>query len=289
MVEENNVLSRPMPKSSIAASVFGAIGIGLMVGAILGLAYSPVVGAFIGAVGTALAALLGLNDQHFSTAKGLRIGAFGFAVLIAAPTGIYVRDHALLAPEQQPPKSLADKKAEYMALGFTEQEVKEMLALLIVRRERTPAREADQSDEAKTKRAPGGLHATEMEISTCSELDNDEYDELDPETVINNFWNWIEPDKPALKKWQPLLEGIRDLPLESQKRVLFVARDAGCGLAEFDKPLLPSPEQCRASGDDVRSFEGMDEAWEQVVKQIKAAAPGRQNDVLIQIGEFLCR
>ncbi|MEE4300909.1 MAG: hypothetical protein V2J24_15830, partial [Pseudomonadales bacterium] len=92
------------PSTSNAVSVFAGAGIGLMVGSMLGLAVPPgdgtsIVAYFVAAVGGALAALLGLNDAHFSTAKGLRIGAFGLAVVLAAPTGIYVRAHGLLGPD----------------------------------------------------------------------------------------------------------------------------------------------------------------------------------------------
>ncbi|MEO0368655.1 MAG: CHAT domain-containing protein, partial [Pseudomonadota bacterium] len=88
----------------IFASIFGALGIGIMVGLLMGLAApanadtKSVVSIFIGAVGVGLAALLGLNDRHFSVAKGLRIGTFGLSVAISALTGLYVRDHGLLSP-----------------------------------------------------------------------------------------------------------------------------------------------------------------------------------------------
>jgi hypothetical protein len=46
-----------------------------MVGLLLGLAMSPTTTAFVGAIGTLLAVLLGLNDRHFSNSKSLRIGS----------------------------------------------------------------------------------------------------------------------------------------------------------------------------------------------------------------------
>ena len=102
-------------------SIFSGAGIGLMVGLLLGLSANATVGIFIGAVGTGLAALLGLNDRHFSTAKGLRIGAFGVAAAVGAPGGIFIRDHGLVSP------SLADIKAEYLALGFDTAQALEFL------------------------------------------------------------------------------------------------------------------------------------------------------------------
>ena len=140
--------SAQQPGTPLAASVFAGIGIGLMVGLLLGLANpplgegKPIVAIFIGAVGAVLAALLGLNDRHFSTAKALRIGAFGIAVVVAAPTGIFVRDHQLLAPNlpsSPSSPSLAERKQEYMSLGYKEEVALEMLRIVIDKASETEA------------------------------------------------------------------------------------------------------------------------------------------------------
>lgn len=107
---------------SLAVSVFSGAGIGLMVGAMLGLAVpsgdgKSIVGYFIAAVGAGLAALLGLNDAHFSSAKGLRIGAFGLGVLVAAPLGVIVKEHHLLEP------SLASTANRLRDAGLDEEKV----------------------------------------------------------------------------------------------------------------------------------------------------------------------
>ena len=82
---------------------------------------SPVVGIFIGALGTGLAALLGLNDAQFSGPKGLRIGALGIALLVGAAGGLYVRTHALLSP------SLKEQRDEYIALGYSQTDALRLL------------------------------------------------------------------------------------------------------------------------------------------------------------------
>ena len=61
----------PNPGASLAVSVFSGASVGLMVGVLLALSVSPVVGIFISALATGLAVLLGLNDQHFSNARAL--------------------------------------------------------------------------------------------------------------------------------------------------------------------------------------------------------------------------
>lgn len=103
--ERNTQQSDEKPNTSV--SVFAGAGIGIMVGLLLGLAApqsgdaKSVVAIFIGAVGVGLAALLGLNDRHFSVAKGLRIGSFGIAVSLCALVGIFIRDNGLLTPSLQ--------------------------------------------------------------------------------------------------------------------------------------------------------------------------------------------
>lgn len=98
-------------KQNLIALYSGA-GIGLLIGVLMGLAVSPTVGIIIGALASSLAILLGLNDKHFSDAKAIRIGSFGFACVIGALIGIFIRTNSLLAPDI---KSQFDK---YRKVGF---------------------------------------------------------------------------------------------------------------------------------------------------------------------------
>lgn len=108
--------------SILAASVFSGAGIGIMVGVLLGLAMSPTVAGFVAAIGAALAALLGLNDRHFSLAKGVRIGVFGIFAVLGAPAGLYLKNHSVFAP------SLEERKANFVALGYSECQALDLLA-----------------------------------------------------------------------------------------------------------------------------------------------------------------
>ena len=110
------------PVASRRVSVASGAGIGLMVGSMLGLAASPTVATFIGAIGAVLAALLGLNDRHFSAAKGLRIGAFGVFAALGACLGLYAQKHGVLAP------NLSAQKAQLVAAGYSECQALDLLS-----------------------------------------------------------------------------------------------------------------------------------------------------------------
>jgi len=104
------------PRSSIGDllfSLYSAAGVGLMVGMLLGLSISPIVASFVGAVGAGLAVLLGLNENHLTRAKSIRIGTFGFVTILGALIGIYLRTHNLLSP------SLEEEKQRLLDLGYT--------------------------------------------------------------------------------------------------------------------------------------------------------------------------
>jgi len=115
------------PGSSRAISVFSGAGIGLMVGAMLGLAMSPTVATFVGAIGAVLAALLGLNDRHFSFNKGLRIGAFGLFALAGVAAGMYAKEYRVFAP------SLLEQKQKMLDAGFSECQAQDLLSGLSLR------------------------------------------------------------------------------------------------------------------------------------------------------------
>jgi len=102
-------------------SLFGGAGIGLLFGVIMGTSTTPTVGIVLGALTAVLAAILGLNDKHFTNAKAVRIGAFGFACVLGAYSGLFVRSHNLLSPS---PEAL---KAEYVQLGFSESQALQLV------------------------------------------------------------------------------------------------------------------------------------------------------------------
>lgn len=97
-------------------AIFSGSGLGLAVGLFMGLSVSPIVGVVIGAIASSLAVFLGFGDEKHTSAKSLRIGAFGLAAALSAILGIYIRSHNLLSP------SLDSLKSQYLELGFSEEE-----------------------------------------------------------------------------------------------------------------------------------------------------------------------
>lgn len=130
-----NQVHKPAMKHSSAekisawASVFSGFGIGLMVGLVLSLVAPQsevsnlIVAIFIGGAGVGLTALIGLNDRHFSLAKGMRIGSFGLAVALSSTLGIYVRDNHLISPSIV--ERAAELKEEFK--DITDQQLIELL------------------------------------------------------------------------------------------------------------------------------------------------------------------
>jgi len=283
--------------TSLAASIFAGVGIGLMVGLLLGLANpplgegKPIVAIFIGAVGAALAALLGLNDRHFSTAKALRIGAFGLAVIVAAPTGIYVRDHQLLAPEITAPPSLADQKQEYLSLGYDEKTALEIMRTDINKASEASAASSTVLTAAMSRR--GGLHSTETSTDSCVEL-NDSTPDLDSSDVRENFLNLFDDGNDTMneeeKKWHPLITEVKsNLTGDDQKNLLFIARDASCGAGSFKgHKILPSDDQCKPGANLMARLDSADrQLVEARIKQDISTT--EQDDATRFLEEFLCR
>lgn len=147
-------------ETSLKTSVFAGAGIGLMVGAMLGLAVSPTVAGFIGAVGAALAALLGLNDRHFSASKGLRIGAFGIFAVLGAPLGMLAKNHSVFAPD------LAELKAEFTEAGYSECQALYLLA------DESPTRIPKEDDANVKERKDAYLKAGFSECEALSLLED---------------------------------------------------------------------------------------------------------------------
>jgi hypothetical protein len=233
---------------SAAASVYGGLGIGLMVGALLGFAgTSPegtTVGVFIGAVGTALAAMLGLNDNHFSKTKGLRIGSFGLAVVVAAPLAIYSRDHGLLTPQPAPPPTPAEQIAELTKAGYEQREALDILRASMA---------SSSIQGVNTANAPAVktsyLHSSNAEFNLCTDLAGINPDPM--ADLVESFWVYVDSYENGKKKWSPLLDySLNDgssteaLSKSDKQSLLFIARDVDCPSADFPDRLRATDEVC---------------------------------------------
>lgn len=253
---------------SYKSSIFGGLGIGLMVGLLLGLAApqagedaTSIVGIFIGAVGAALAALLGLNDKHFSTAKGLRIGAFGLAVVCAAPAGIYARDHGLFSRSMEQRVGLITeavpeltKRQAYAAITDSQfaptaaeqissikkaaPQLTEVEVLDFVRAIRIANGPQSKTGLSKTRRvnaeSVSPLFNVETDTTACEDLTprDLEAERTKPaDTVLNNLSSTYD------EGWLEMMERMANMEPEFQeeelKNVLIVARSAWCKQQSF--------------------------------------------------------
>jgi hypothetical protein len=263
-------------QATLITSVFSGVGIGIMVGLLMGLAApqgadaKSIVSIFIGAVGVALAALLGLNDRHFSVAKGLRIGSFGLAVTIAALSGIYIRDHGLLSPSTEDRfdmvsriiPNLSDREKMRM-LGLSPEKpipvIRSVANLeydsnlkisepesFVVKRipDGIPVQPTDQlpnTSPAKILGNLGGsfLFSQEVNLDVCSELQNAYEQELPPSDIINNF---KQVDGFAWGNFATKVDAL--VNEDNQKQTLFAGRDVICGFEEFTSPAIISATDC---------------------------------------------
>lgn len=231
-------------KPSLWISTFSGIGIGIMVGLLLGLAESQgegmksVVAYFIGAVGLGLAALLGLNDRHFSNAKGLRIGAFGLAVTVSALSGIYVREHQVLV------KGI-DTRAKELRDVLPTLDDNALIALLTSSTTTTNTDGSSITTREAIDSGTGGLFSAEAAPeSTCVSFDDAAFANYSAERLINKFKELDEQDTYRFKSLAQNVKTHLSTSESDQIQSLFLARDAACGYVFKVKAVTPTSELC---------------------------------------------
>jgi hypothetical protein len=312
-------------ETSLAASVFSGAGIGLMVGAMLGLAMSPTVATFVGAIGAALAALLGLNDRHFSVNKGVRIGAFGVFALVGAAAGLYAKEYSVFAPslvhqKEQikaagfsecqsldllaglslrvlPPENtsgLAKRKKEFKSVGFSECQA---LSLLVGRAAAAAATGKEAGGDISGRQlspvlkslGPVGLWAGNIETDdACRALNGIPYPAVSPLTDLHDSFYKAGPG------WKSYANSVIGTDLVEQEKVelLFITRDAVC-----DGRELPTALQCKRllvaaqSGTALRTAFGKFEILKPVLLLVdqKIASPSDRTLALRQVTGALCK
>jgi hypothetical protein len=225
-------------------SVFSGVGIGVMVGLLMGLAApqdegaKSIVAIFIGAVGVVLAALLGLNDRHFSSAKGLRIGSFGLAVALSALSGIYVRDNHLLSPS-------ITQRAEELKKVFKGIDNKELIGLLRDTKITTKADGTVVEESSSINKGVGALFsASGVKRSLCSKLKNSYWEpaSFTGKELVDEF-RYIDAQNGY--GWKNLADAVeKQLPDSEadQKSLLLIARDSVCGFNQLTQITPEFPE-----------------------------------------------
>lgn len=287
----------PPQKPSLKLALYGGAGIGLLFGIIMGTSTTPTVATVLGALTTLLAGILGLNDQYFNNVKAVRIGSFGFACVIGAYTGLYVRSHNLLSPS---PESM---KAQYLRLGYSETQALELVtfkefgffqipsAAII---EHAPAQGGSQDEAASASTSTSKSSATatpiilsqhvsqqvtqqhssllfgaEVDLSGCEELaDTDTSLPLDE--ILNNF-------ELTGGVWETFAISVSEnIDAPHQTELLFTAKNAIC--AESDENTLQMG--CDAIG--VESLPTKD--YESLLAHY-SAKPGAWSEIALSIGQ----
>ncbi|MBO3697399.1 hypothetical protein [Roseivirga sp. E12] len=190
---------------------FSGAGLGLTVGLFMGLTVSPVVGVVIGAIASSLAIFLGFGDGEHTQIKSIRIGAFGLIAALSALLGLYIRANNLLAP------SLQQLKAEYIEVGFSEEEALSFLKF----------KEFGIIDESW--RMAGGDSAAISTVQAGTSLlfnasrvskekcDKFEFDEFTPLKIIINNLTFLDDE------WKIMTEEvIKNFPDEKDQRDILI-------------------------------------------------------------------
>lgn len=274
-------------------SVFAGSGIGVLIGVLMGLAVSPTVGIIIGALASSLALILGLNDQHFSRSKALRIGCFGFACVLAAPLGIYVRTHSLLVP------SLEEQLSQYTSVGFSEEEARAFVQHTrfgIVSPDwkmaqggavATPAGKAAPGPVAPLAQAAmaGVLFSADVDYSSCDDLANTTA-ELDVDDVVGNF-------RFTGGFWEDLADAVEGLPREARSPALLMVRDGLCtqGYEIEDDGCRRLAVGSASDEATVQSaFSELGGLWQSLAEAASASIEeGDRGRVLLTLKEVMCR
>jgi len=290
-----------MPPSNLLFALFSGSGIGLLIGVLMGTTVTATVGVIIGALASGLAVLLGLNDQHFSNAKAIRIGSFGFACVFGAYLGIYARAHGVLSPDPEPPPILAQQKAEYLALGFSEKEALDFIAFSTFGIKNPDWVLASESGAAASTGSSGVESLQEkarMTLLFGAEVDLDKCDELAGPRADFDLRDVVEVFDIAGGVWKTLAISVRDnigdpdaVPLLLATRDAFCSRDSQ-GIARI------SDQDCKQisiAGDDYRTrlqqFESLDGVWQRLAEGVQGLGMDdtRKNLALKILLQDLCK
>ena len=279
---------------NLKIALFGGTGIGLLFGVIMGTSITPTVTTLFGALATLLAAILGLNDKHFTDAKAIRVGSFGIACVIGAYLGLFVRANNVFSP------SIIDMKQEYIKVGFSEQQALNFIAFKEFGISLTASAETISSPVNSTLAAEQGVtevaaqpsnavmamtnsHANKQHssvlfsapvaLSGCDELEHTDAS-LPLDEVLNNF-------ELTGGAWNRLTGFItNDYQENQQKPLLLTVRDAVCQvekLTNADCKLLTSTLNKSVMNDTtfkatIAPVKELDAQWRTIAGEIELSA-----------------
>lgn len=171
----------------IPSQIFSSVGIGLLIGILLGLSGSPVVGLVVGSVTALLASLIGVNipkkeggevsretiSQEQQKLIGIRAGFFAMTCVVGIFTGIYMRTHNVLSP---PEPTLKQQVEELTSIGVSTQE-----AIKLVLGRATNTASSDVKANTTNKSPIDALQNTvlfSINSETCEKIDIDRFENI---------------------------------------------------------------------------------------------------------------
>jgi hypothetical protein len=197
------------------ANVFSGTGVGLLLGIVVGLSSSPVVGTVVGALAAGLLALLGLKDSrdHPSPIQALRLAAFGFACTLGVIIGLVLRTSDWLSPK------LSIQQQEWKAIGFSDDEAKKIVLYrstgLIMGPFTVP-----QGSASLGGKTASSLFSGSSATDTCTATDTAQY---------ASTAEHVKALKQAGGSLERLADVIKDMKPDDQKRFLETINRWVCG------------------------------------------------------------
>lgn len=271
-------------------ALYSGAGIGLLIGVLMGLALSPTVGVIIGALASVLAVLLGLNDSHFSNAKAVRIGSFGFACVLGALFGIFIRVNSLLAPDIQ------SQFDAYKNVGYSEEQARDFIAyerfgildndwqLHVVKdggSEEEGSSAGINAPLAQARMTVGLYSAEEIGESECQKLAK-----LNEESSLPYILNQMEITHGIWKKLAPAVE--KEVENSQQKNALLAIKNTLCaeGNIKFkdeDCQKLAVIAENATAEQLLLHFQNTGGTWQKLAAAVKNSVPAPEQPKVLNI------
>lgn len=266
-VSANDTQNPPPAKLSgmnIFPAIFNGLGIGLLLGMLLGLSISPVVSGVIATLSSLLAVLIGLNEKYLDPLKSIRIGAFGLFTVVGVLLGLYLRANDPFAP------SLADKKSEYKALGFDDDEALKLVLGFI------------QSDTGQARRQATVLYSTTINTNDCDVLFYTS-DDAPVEETVNTFIS----AGGAWKNFAVVMQ--KELPEQLLAKALISLKDCFCTLGSSTAVKLELSDEIKkldkSSGLAAieRSLNAKGGAWKLLIEKMRERIPDENQRAIVYL------
>lgn len=184
-----------------SSSIFGGMGIGLLIGFLIGLTTSGIVGVIIGTLTTILLAYLGIKEEGSTESNAMRIGAFGIFCILGILGGLFMRVTNAFVPNP------SDQVALWMQDSlFTNEEAKryylyDRFAFL------PKGQEIDTTKDRKSGRTT--LYGIVNSESDCSKLES--YEDFSLENKLEAYAD-LGPS------WKTSVENINQLATSPEEK-----------------------------------------------------------------------